>query len=101
MNFLAGLQRGAALISALQGLLPVMGALVKSAESLFPNPGSGAQKLDYVMTVVKDVLAFGGAAINDVEAVVPTIVATVNNIVAVAKGAVPPPPVAPAPPMAP
>lgn len=85
MNFLAGLQRGAALVGAIQSLLPIMGALVKSAESVFPNPGSGPQKLDYVLTIVKDVLAFGGAAISDVESVVPAITSAVNSIVAAAK----------------
>ena len=98
MNILQGLQRGAAIIGALNGLTPILGALITSAEKLFPNAGSGAQKLEYVQTVVKDVLTFGGAVVADVEAVLPAITTVINNIVAAANGPLPlVPPPAPTP----
>jgi hypothetical protein len=96
-NIQAGLQRGAALLGAINGLLPVIGALAQSAEQLFPAAGSGAQKLSHVTDIIKNALAFGGAAIADVEAIVPAIQSSINAIVAAAKGPLPAPPPSPAP----
>lgn len=95
MNLLNGLQRGSLIIGALNGLVPVLGALINSAESLFPNPGSGVQKLTYVQGVIKDVLTFGGNAIADVEQILPAITSVINNIVAAAKGPLPSNPIPP------
>lgn len=95
-NIQAGLARGAAVLGALNGLLPVIGALVQSAEQLFPAAGSGAQKLQHVTDIIKNVLTLGGNAITDVEAIVPAVQTAINAVVAAAKGTPAPAP-APAP----
>lgn len=103
LNIMAGLQRGAAVLGALQGLVPVMGALVNQAESLFPTAGAGATKLAWVQGILNDVLTFSGVAIQDVASLSGTLMAVINNVVAAAKTPVaqlPPVPAPVAPPAA-
>ena len=95
MNIIAGLQRGLAVFSVLSGLPQLLGTLIQEAETLFPNAKSGAEKLAWVQKMVTSFLTFGGSALTDIEALLPTITLLINNIVAAAKGAAPPPVVAP------
>jgi hypothetical protein len=90
MNLLAGLQKAGAVLAILQGLPPLLASLVGQAEALFPNAKSGATKLAWVQTTVKDFLTFAGVAVSDVEAVIPAITLMINNLVAAAKSSVPP-----------
>lgn len=102
-NISVGLQRGAAILGALNSLLPVIGALVQSAETLFPQAGAGAQKLAHVTDIIKNVLTLGGTAIADVEAILPAVQSSITTIVSAAKGPLPsaPPSPTPAPSIAP
>lgn len=86
MNILTGLGRAAAVFGALNQLTPILGAVMQQAENLFPQPGSGAQKLQHVLDFMRSVLTIGGTAISDVEAVVPVLTVAINNVVAAAKG---------------
>ena len=101
LNIAQGIARAAGIIGALQGLLPVIGQVVDSAEALFPHAGAGAQKLDWAVTFLKGALTKAGNIVTDVEALVPLLTGVINNVVAAAKTpAVPviaPAPVVPAP----
>lgn len=88
MNILAGISRGAAVLGSLQSLLPLVGALVQSAESLFPASGAGAQKFAHVLDVVKNTLTLAGTAVTEVEAQAPAIGAAIEAVVSAAKGKV-------------
>ena len=103
MNFLNGLARASNVLAALNGLIPVIGALTQEAEALFPNTGTGtgAQKLVWVQNILKNTLAFSGHAIQDIELFLPQVTNTINTIVAAAKGSPVPPAVAPVAPVAP
>ena len=89
-NILGSLQRVAASFAALSSLLPLVGTLVQEAETLFPNAGSGAEKLAWVQKTIQTFLTLGGTLVSDVEAIIPRITVMINEIVAAWKNPVPP-----------
>lgn len=78
MNFIA-------IIKLVIQLLPMIEQLVAQAEALFPQSGTGAQKLDVVKTAIGSAYTVASGAEGAFEEVWPTINGVVNSIVAAKK----------------
>ena len=86
MNFNAGLNAVGGFFQAIFGNLPpLLAALAETAETVFPNAKSGAQKLDFVVNATTAYLGKIGIGLAAAEGLVPILTQAINNIVAAAK----------------
>ena len=84
-NLLGSAQRFSNMTAALGMLSGLISVLIDTVEKAIPT-APGTSKFQHVLDGAKNALAIGGAALSDIEAIVPAVALGINQAVEVYKG---------------
>lgn len=72
-----------AILSLISGILPTLQGIIQAVESMFPDKGQGANKMQVVLSTVSGTLEAAGKSTSEITDAMPVISKVVSSLVGV------------------